>query len=189
MPATFAMTHPAHDPIGPTQHGSGSCQISPGYCAADAAAGDVLPPQVHWIDHIHVEPFDGSEPPEGIHVSAPAATKPMIVPDDQLAYPTAIEQNLADELLGRETRKMAVEAKEQNVIKWELGQNLQSLWSGRQQGRRRIGIHHFQWMRIKCDQHAGATCGPRPVADFLKHRLMSQVDSVERPDCDCAPVR
>src|SRR5918999_2634037 len=130
MPATLALTHPSHHPIRAPQHCPCGCQIPSGHGAADPAAGDVLSSQIHGIHHIDLESLHLTEAAEGIHVSTPPPAEAMIVPDDELAHPAAIEQDLADELLGRESRKMAVEPEKQNVIKRELGQNFQSLWSG-----------------------------------------------------------
>ena len=135
-------------------------------------------------------PCDVAQPAKGFDVAASAAAKAVIVPDDQLPHRAPLQQDVANELLRRETRQVAVEPHQQHVIQRRERQNLQPLgrrWSGAAARLRdsppRAGGDRTSPARWR----AGRPAARRPIS--LEHRLMAQVHPVERPDRDGAAVR
>src|SRR5690242_14941849 len=108
--------------------------------------------------------------------------------DDELAHRTALDQDLADKLLRRQLRDVAIEPKENNVIKRGLGQNFQSFRTGGQQWWRGFRVHHLQRVGLERNQEADPSRRPGATTDFPEHRLVPQMDPIKRSHGDDTPV-
>ena len=186
--ATLTLDHPAAHPVRATQHAGRAGQVSTGHGAANPGARHLLIAEAHRRHHVDVEPVLHAEPAEGLDVAASPAAEPVIVPDDQLLHPAAVEQDASDELLGTEPRHPPVEPQQHHVVELGLGQELAPFRSGHQDRRRRLRVDHLERMRLEGNENAGPAGGPRAIGDLAEHGLMTQVHAVERADGDGAAI-
>ena len=149
----------------------------------------MLVADVHRLDHVHVESAEGAQAPQRLHVPAPPSAESVIVPDHQLAHLAAVEQDPIDELLGAQPREPPVEPDEEHVIERQLRQDLAPLGIGREERRRRLRVHDLERMGLEGHQNAGAPRRVGPARNLAQHRLVAQVDAVERADRHGAPAR
>jgi hypothetical protein len=92
----------------------------------------MLPAKVYWLDHIHLKSLHRTQAAERFDIATSSPAESVIVSDHELSHGAALEQNLPHEAFGREPRQVAIEAKQEHVIKRRLGQNFQPLSSSRQ---------------------------------------------------------
>jgi hypothetical protein len=121
----------------------------------------------------------GTQPAQGLDVTAPPPTESVVVPDHQLAHAAVPDQHLPHELLGVHRREPAVEVQDDDPVDRRLRHHLEPLARRREPRRRRLRVHHLERVRLEGHQHARQPGRPGPLRDLGQHRLVAEVHAIE----------
>ena len=96
--------------------------------------------EIHRGHHVHREPVDRAQVAQRVHIAAPAAAEPVVVPDHQLPHAASLQQHAPHERLGGHGGDLPVEAQEIGDVERRLRQHLAPLRPGGQERRRGLGF-------------------------------------------------
>src|SRR5690606_26722466 len=117
-----------------------------------------------------------------VDVAAAAVPEVEVLADDDDPGVEAVDQHLADEVLGRLAAAGLVEGDDQAVVDPRLGQQLELLVEVGEQPGRRLGSHDRGRVAVEGDDGGGQAPRPGLAAHLVDHRAVADVDAVVGTD-------
>ena len=120
-----------------------------------------------------------------IVAALPAGSKPEVVPDQQPPHPQPVHQHALDELIGRNSREVVIEAAHMHLVYSQLGELFQLFTQRAQPSRCLIRREKFTGVRLEAHHTGDQPLLPRRAIQQTEHGSMAQMHPVEVADSEC----
>ena len=137
---------------------------------------------LHWGNDFDDKATTRTQCTQRLRVPRPAATKPVIVPDEQLTHLQPITKQNVDELIGRMVRQRARERENDHVIDLRAGYRGELFGQGRQKHRGRVGLQQLEGVRLERQQDAVTSCRARACDQSRQHVQVPSMHAIEGAD-------
>src|SRR5215469_11498182 len=163
----------------PSEQTRGVCDISLGDSLANERAGNHFSPVNHRRKHHDFESVRGAEFPEQPDIAGLLVPEAKIFADKNGANAQVANQDLLNELLGREARQLESEWQNDRRLETQIAERVDALCNSGELQRRTFRAEDTSRRRIERQSSRHGVEGTRTFGGASQHGLMPEMNAVE----------